>query len=79
LDRIFSFFTPSADESVAKQKQRQILNNCFFTPMNCQVAPKGGGGEDTKAAPMVLLISDEEKAQLLAKHGRHLGNRNHAN
>jgi hypothetical protein len=63
------FLTKSADHSSPEQyRQRQMLNNCFFSPMNCRVAPQGmktADGNGKQKAGAVILLNEEELQKLL--------------
>ena len=61
LDRLLAFFRRS--DTVQERRHMADLNNCFFSPMNCKVAPKVGQGV------RLLQITDEEKERLLKRHG----------
>jgi hypothetical protein len=60
------FLAKSADHSSPEQyRQRQMLNNCFFSPMNCRVAPQGRKTADGKQKSGAIILLNEEELQKL--------------
>jgi hypothetical protein len=76
LDHLKTFFMAAA-KNVAHPPNgdQQRLNNCFFTPMNCQIAggQNGIGGignnrrRDGQRVAAIFVLSDEERTKFMER------------